>query len=103
MSTEMPNTAQILDAMRSIMDPEAGIDIVEMGLVYAVDCDAQGVRISMTTTSPACPTGSMMMDEAQAAVSAVVPPGMKVEVVRVWEPPWDPSRLSDAAKKKLGW
>lgn len=103
MTTALPDAAQVLDALRRVVDPEVGIDIVEMGLIYGVDLGAGGIRVRMTLTSPACPTGTLMIEEAEAAIARIAPPGMAVAVECVWEPPWDPERMSDAAKKKLGW
>jgi metal-sulfur cluster biosynthetic enzyme len=103
MTAALPDAAQVLDALRRVADPEVGIDIVEMGLIYGVDSDAAGIRVRMTLTSPACPTGTLMMEEAEAAVAGLVQAGTPVAVECVWEPPWEPERMSDAAKKKLGW
>lgn len=103
MNASLPSTEQVLAALRRVADPEAGIDVVELGLIYGVDIGENGIRIAMTTTSPACPTGALMMEEARAAVAALVPDAIAVEVVRVWEPPWEPARMSETAKKKLGW
>ncbi|MDO8931669.1 MAG: metal-sulfur cluster assembly factor [Rhodocyclaceae bacterium] len=103
MSAGLPDEQQVLDALRTIADPEAGIDIVELGLIYGVAIGDRSIRIDMTTTSPACPTGSMMREDARAAVAAIVADDVAVEVVHVWEPPWEPDRMSEAAKKKLGW
>lgn len=103
MSTALPSEAQVRDALKRVADPEVCIDIVEMGLIYGIDIGADGIRIRMTLTSPACPTGTLMMEEAEAAVAAIAPPGTFIEVVCVWEPPWEPERMSDKAKKTLGW
>ena len=103
MTNALPGRDDVLNAMRCVIDPEAGVDIVDLGLVYDVIIDEHGIRVDMTTTSPACPTGSLMRDEARAAVAARVPAGMTVEVRQVWDPPWEPSRMSEAAKRKLGW
>lgn len=103
MTAGLPGEAQVLDALRRVADPEVGLDIVEMGLIYGVDIGAGGIRVRMTLTSPACPTGTLMMEEAEAAVARIAPAGMPVAVECVWEPPWEPERMSAAAKKKLGW
>ncbi|OHC62032.1 MAG: hydroxylase [Rhodocyclales bacterium GWA2_65_20] len=103
MSSSLPGVEQVLAALRRVADPEAGVDVVALGLIYGVDIGDHGIRIAMTTTSPACPTGSLMLEEARAAVATLVPATVPVEVVRVWEPPWEPDRMSADAKKKLGW
>lgn len=103
MNGGLPSAEQVLAALRGVADPEVGIDVVELGLIYGVAIGDNGIRIEMTTTSPACPTGALMMAEARAAVAALVPAAVPVAVVRVWEPPWEPARMSATAKKKLGW
>ena len=102
MTAAMPTEQQVRAALKRVVDPEVGIDIVELGLIYGIAIDAAGIRIEMTLTSPACPTGTLLMEEAQAAAASVAAPATKVEVVCVWEPPWDPERMSDKAKKALG-
>jgi metal-sulfur cluster biosynthetic enzyme len=97
-----PDAATVRDALRAVADPEAGIDIVELGLVYDITISAGHIRIDLATTSPACPTASLMADEARAAVLAVAP-GCTVDVVRAWDPPWSPERMSAKAKQELGW
>ena len=92
---------EVRGALKRVVDPEVGIDIVEMGLIYGIEI-GDAIRITMTLTSPACPTGTLLMEEAQQAVESIAP-GAKVEVVCVWEPPWEPERMSDKAKKTLGW
>lgn len=94
---------QILEALRSVHDPEAAMSIVDLGLVYAVECHAQEVRVDMTLTSPSCPLGPYMIDEVTAAVRAVVPGVPDVQVNLVWEPPWTPDRMSEDARTRFGW
>lgn len=101
MTAALPTEDQIRVALKRVVDPEVGIDIVEMGLIYGIEI-GDSIRITMTLTSPACPTGTLLMEEAQEAAQSVAP-GAKVEVVCVWEPPWEPERMSDKAKKTLGW
>ena len=93
----------ILEALRSVEDPEAGMSIVDLGLVYAVEENAGGVRVEMTLTSPACPMGPMLVDEVVAAVRNVLPGTPDVRVDLVWDPPWTPERMSEAAQARFGW
>ena len=97
-----PAIDTVRDALRGVADPEAGIDIVELGLIYDIAIDDLGIRIAMATTSPACPTAPMMIDAARAAVARIAD-GRTVEIKRVWDPPWGPERMSEDAKRKLGW
>ena len=90
-------------ALRSVEDPEAGMSIVDLGLVYGVRSEPGRVRVEVTMTSPACPAASYIVDEAAAAIRAVAPDGTDVSVELVWEPPWTPERMSDEAQEKFGW
>jgi FeS assembly SUF system protein len=92
----------ILDAIRTVFDPEIPVNIMELGLVYDVWVDAAGVAgIRMTLTAPGCPAAQSLPVEVSRKVKAV--PGVsdaKVDVV--WDPPWTKDRMSDAAKLQLG-
>lgn len=94
--------AQVVEALRSCFDPEIPVNIYDLGLVYDVKVEASGaVEIRMTLTSPHCPVAQSLPAEVQAKVQTV--PGVteaKVDVV--WEPPWDPDKMSEAAKLQLG-
>lgn len=94
--------AQVVEALRSCFDPEIPVNIYDLGLIYDVKVDAAGaVEIRMTLTSPHCPVAQSLPAEVQAKVKEV--PGVteaKVDVV--WEPPWDPAKMSEAAKLQLG-
>jgi FeS assembly SUF system protein len=93
---------QILDAIRTVFDPEIPVNIVELGLIYDVFVDASGVAgVRMTLTAPACPAAQSLPVDVATKVRAV--PGVtdaKVDVV--WEPPWTKDRMSEAAKLQLG-
>jgi len=94
--------AQVLDALRSCFDPEIPVNIYELGLVYDVHVDPAGVvTIKMTLTSPHCPAAQSLPAEIEAKVKAV--PGVaEVKIDLVWDPPWDPSKMSEAARLQLG-
>lgn len=94
---------EIVEALRSVEDPEAGMSIVDLGLVYAIEEGAGGVRVEMTLTSPSCPMGPMLVDEVVAAVRGVLPGTPDVRVDLVWDPPWTPERMSEAAQRRFGW
>jgi len=91
------------DALRTVEDPEAGMNIVDLGLVYAIRCEPGIVRVEMTMTSPACPAAPYLVDEATAALRNVAPAGTEVQVDLVWEPPWTPERMSPEAQTRFGW
>ena len=94
--------AQVLDALRTCYDPEIPVNIYELGLVYEVNVSDEGVvSIRMTLTSPHCPAVQSLPAEIESKVKAV--PGVNdVKLELVWEPPWDPSKMSEAARLQLG-
>jgi FeS assembly SUF system protein len=94
--------AKIVEALRTIYDPEIPVDIYELGLVYNLLVDPSGnVTVQMTLTAPSCPEAASIPPRVEAAVRTV--PGVNdVKVELVWEPPWSPARMSEAAKLQLG-
>ncbi len=99
----IPDDSAIRDALRDIDDPEAGMNIVDLGLVYAIDVAADRVVVEMTMTTPACPVADVLTDRVRETVSAMVPPGVAVDVALVWDPVWNPSMMSGVAKEHFGW
>jgi FeS assembly SUF system protein len=94
-------TDGIIAAMKTVYDPEIPADIYELGLIYKVDIgDDRGVKIDMSLTSPNCPSAQELPIMVENAIASV--PGVKdVKVDVVWDPPWDPSRMSDEARLVL--
>lgn len=92
----------VIAALRDIYDPEIPVNIYDLGLIYGVDIDAGGhVTVTMTLTTPHCPVAESMPGEVELRVSAV--PGVRdAEVDLVWDPPWDPAKMSDEARLELG-
>lgn len=90
-------------ALGEVIDPEVGIDVVNLGLVYEVRVDASDVRVRMAMTTPACPLGPYLREEAEAAIREGCPEAGAVEVEIVFDPPWSPERMSEEARKWLGW
>ncbi len=93
---------RVIEALRTVYDPEIPVNIFELGLVYKVDIDDdQQVRIEMTLTSPACPVAGTLPDEVKDKVAAVEGvKGAAVEVV--WDPPWHPGMMTEEAQLELG-
>jgi len=93
---------RVEDALRQVYDPEIPVNIFELGLIYGIDVSEEGaVQIRMTLTAPNCPAAGAMPGEVESRVAAVE--GVKeVTVELVWDPPWDQSRMSEAAKLELG-
>jgi len=94
--------AQVIEALRSCFDPEIPVNIYEMGLVYDLKISPEGAAtIQMTLTSPHCPAAQSLPAEIEAKVRAV--PGVTdVKIDIVWDPPWDISKMSEAARLQLG-
>lgn len=90
-------------ALRTVEDPEAGMSVLDLGLVYAISVAQGRVQVEMTMTSPACPASDYIVDEAAAAIRAAAPEGTDVEVRLVWDPPWTPERMSAEAQARFGW
>jgi FeS assembly SUF system protein len=92
----------VIEALKSIYDPEIPVDIYELGLIYDVAVDEDGDAIvTMTLTTPNCPVAESMPGEVEMRVLSV--PGIRdAEVKLVWDPPWDPSKMSDEARLELG-
>ena len=93
----------VREALRGVEDPEAGMNIVELGLVYAIEVSADAVLIDMTMTTAACPMAEMIVNQAHDAVAAIVPAGTTVAVNLVWDPPWTPDKMSGIAREHFGW
>lgn len=98
-----PDIDAIRDILRQVVDPELGANIVDLGLIYRIEATPEKVSIDMTMTSPACPMGDMIMDDVNDALAAALPENCRIEVQLVWEPPWDPSRMSERIKGHFGW
>jgi metal-sulfur cluster biosynthetic enzyme len=98
----MATKEEILETLKQVQDPEIGLSIVDLGLVYGVDIDDQRVDVTMTLTSPACPYGAQIVDGVKT-VPLKLDGVDEVEVKVVWNPPWDPdTMMSDDAKDALG-
>ncbi len=97
----LPSETALLDAISTIYDPEIPVNIYELGLIYAVDIsDAGAVKVEMTLTAPGCPSAQELPVQVRDALMAV--PGVTAaEVETVWDPPWDPSRMTDEARLAL--
>jgi len=93
----------LLDALRSVDDPEAGMNIVDLGLVYGVEATPPSAMVRMTMTSPACPLGDYLTDAVRDALRARFPELEEVGVELVWDPPWTPERMSGEARDFFGW
>jgi metal-sulfur cluster biosynthetic enzyme len=102
MMDAMATEPDIREALRQVLDPEIGVNIVDLGLVYRIEVDGARVRIAMTMTSPACPLADYLKDLVTSAIRDRVPDVGDVDIVVEWEPPWDPDMMSDEARRQLG-
>lgn len=93
----------ILKSLSEIIDPEVGVNIVDLGLIYQITIIQSRIVVTMTMTSPTCPMGEMLMDEIKQTLSKTIPEKMFLDIELVWSPPWSPSMMSDRAKQSLGW
>ncbi len=102
MPENQPTTDEIWKILATIPDPEFGIDIVSLGLIYEVTCSEGSVHVVMTLTTPTCPSGGWMVEGARRAVQSIA--GVtSAEISLVFEPPWSPVMLHENARAALGW
>ena len=93
----MPTREEVVEALRQVEDPELGMDIVDLGLLYDVDVAGSKVKVTHSLTSMGCPAGPMIQEDIHRAASEL--PGVEdVEVELTWDPPWTPDKMSDDAK-----
>lgn len=97
----LPTEDTLIEAIATVYDPEIPVNIYELGLIYVVEIDdGGGVKVEMTLTAPACPSAQELPEQVQSAVLAV--PGVtSCHVETVWDPPWDPSRMTEEARLQL--
>ena len=97
----MPTREQVVDALRVVEDPELGMDIVELGLLYDAEVEGSAVKVTYSLTSIGCPVGPMIEQQIKETVADME--GVEsVDAELTWDPPWSPERMSDDAKFILG-
>ena len=97
----MPSVADVEDALTNVIDPELGLDFVELGLIYGVEVDGTHVHVTFTLTTPGCPIGPQVTEQIDEFVSEL--DGVEsVESSMVFVPPWSPDKMSEDAKFALG-
>ena len=97
----MPSREEVVDALRVVEDPELGMDIVELGLLYDVEVEGPKVHVTYSLTSMGCPVGPMLEEQIHDTV-AELPGVQEVDTELTWSPPWTPERMSEDAKFILG-
>jgi metal-sulfur cluster biosynthetic enzyme len=103
MSTSTVPTERMLEALRQVIDPELGVNVVDLGLVYGVAIEGGRARITMTLTTPGCPMGSSIVEAVETAATLLVPGVDAVDVDLVWDPPWCFDCITEAGREELGW
>ncbi|MDE2313581.1 MAG: metal-sulfur cluster assembly factor [Elusimicrobia bacterium] len=89
-----------LFALRAVVDPEVGLDVVSMGLIYGIDTSKEELRVAFTLTSRGCPLGATISGMAQQALEGVAG-SRRVTLVPVWDPPWSPAMISEEGRRAL--
>ncbi len=102
-TTPLPDPDTLRHALTQVIDPEVGMNIVDLGLVYDIRVAAERIEADITMTTPACPMSSMIADQVREVISTEVPAGIEVVVTLVWEPAWDASMMSEHAREHFGW
>ena len=98
----MPTREEVVEALRQVEDPELGMDIVDLGLLYDVEVEGPKVKVIHSLTSMGCPAGPMIQEDIAATVRGMFADVEEVELELTWDPPWTPERMSDDAKFILG-
>jgi len=98
----MTGEEEVLEVLRECYDPEIPINIVDLGLVYEVKIEGEKVYVKMTLTAPGCPVSGLLKEDVTNKLLTLK--GIKeADVDIVWEPPWTPEKMSEDAKRQLGW
>ncbi len=96
------NNPDVLEALKGVNDPELGVNIVDLGLVYRAEHGPEGIEVALTLSTPSCPLGEMIIEEVREALENRFAHLPSIQVDLVWDPPWTPDRMSDAARRILG-
>jgi metal-sulfur cluster biosynthetic enzyme len=97
----MPTVEDVTDALSNVIDPELGLDFVELGLIYGIEIDGGQVSVTFTLTTPGCPIGPQVTEQIEEFVGELEDVE-SVETTMVFTPPWSPERMSEDAKFALG-
>lgn len=93
----------IYQALKSVIDPELGQSVIDLGLIYGIEVVDNKLNVTFTMTSLSCPMSEILIDDISDAVEKVISEGMELILTLVSDPPWDPSFISGEAKERLGW
>ncbi len=95
--------APVVAALNRVIDPELAMTIVDVGLIYGVTVDGNELHVRLTMTSAACPVADVIVDDVWHELSQVLPASTIIDTELVWEPEWTSDRMSERAKKVMGW
>jgi metal-sulfur cluster biosynthetic enzyme len=98
----LPTEDLILDALREVVDPELGLNIVDLGLIYGIEVEPDRIHIRMTMTTPACPLSGLITDNVRETLAALTANEVEIEVDLVWDPPWHPGLMAYVARTLFG-
>lgn len=103
MKTLMPTEEEVRASLCNVIDPEVGMNIVDLGLVYVVEIAGNTLRVDITMTTQACPMTDMILSDASLALESLAPDDVRIELNLVWEPPWTPAMMTKCARHHFGW
>jgi metal-sulfur cluster biosynthetic enzyme len=92
----------VLEVLKGVTDPEIGVNIVDLGLVYRAEHGPEGIEVALTLSTPSCPLSEMIVEEVRELLKANFADAPAIKVELVWDPPWTPDRMSEAARQLLG-
>jgi len=98
-----PDEQRIYKALQTVIDPEIGENLIDLGLVYGIQIHDQVATVTFTMTSYACPMSETVIENIHETVSKALNAGIELDLDLVWEPAWEPSMMCDQAKQRLGW
>lgn len=101
--TDLFTETNVYEALREVYDPELGVNIMDLGLVYGVEINGVDIRITMTLTTPGCPLHDMLAEAVDDAMRMFLGASGKVEVNLVWDPRWNTDMITPAGLRELGW
>jgi metal-sulfur cluster biosynthetic enzyme len=103
MDTLTESEAAVRDVLEGVFDPEVGINIVDLGLVYGIDITGDDVKVTMTLTTPGCPLHETIAEAVDSSIHYFIPDVENVNIDLVWEPRWNTDMITPAGRKALGW
>jgi metal-sulfur cluster biosynthetic enzyme len=103
MTTTAISSERVMEALKGVIDPELGVNVVDLGLIYDIVTGEDTVRVVMTLTTPGCPLHESISEAVETAVQLLVPGVSSVEVDLVWDPPWCTDLITEDGLRELGW